>query len=291
MHTNNVAVFRGMTEAEVTRAYDVMKPEVFAWLTKNREEALVVEKRLKPIKDVSYGSDERQKLDIYAPQDAKGLPVLIDIHGGGWCMGSKEPRAIPAEPVMKHGMVWVSINYGFAPKHTLDAIIDHVRQAIGWLYRNIASYGGDPERMYSTGNSAGAHLAATALMPGWHDAHKVPHDVIKGAICVSGVYDMQSICFANIESKEALKLSLDDAKRGSPLYHLPNHAPKVILAYGQNEPPGYSLEAKAYAKALASAGKEAKVIEVANVDHFPIMNEFLNVEGELFKALLIMIKG
>lgn len=280
-----------MTEAEVTMAYDVMNPDSVAWLAKNRERALEVEKRLMPVKDVSYGSDEMQKLDIYAPHGAKALPVLIDIHGGGWCLGSKDSRAIPAEPVIKHGIIWVSINYGLAPKHTLDGIIDHVRQAIGWLYKNIASFGGDPERMYSTGNSAGGHLAATTLMPGWHKAYNVPQTVIKGVISVSGVYDMESIRFTNIESKEALHLSQEDAKRGSPLYHLPQHKLPVILAYGQNEPAGYSLEAKTYADALSSAGIQAKVIEVANRDHFSIMNEFVNSDGELFKAVLAMIKG
>ncbi len=278
-----------MTEAEVTKAYDVLDNDSIAWLMKNKERSLEVEQKLKPIKDVAYGDDPLQKLDIYLPQGAKKLPVLIDIHGGGWCMGSKSARAIPAEPVTKHNILWISIDYGLAPKHSLDTIIDHVRQAVAWVYKNIASYGGDPERIFVTGNSAGGHLAATTLMPGWHNNHKVPHNVIRGAICVSGIYDMESMMHTNIESKNALQLTLEDARRTSPLYNLPKEPVPVILAYGQNEPKGYSLEATVYAQALRQKGLEPTVIEVANCGHFTIMNEFVHEERKLFQALLRII--
>ncbi len=290
--TAKYALYREMTPAEVTKAFDVMDEDAYVWLAKNRERSPEVAKELKPFKDIAYGKEECQKLDIYIPKggDVEGAPVLVDIHGGGWCTGSKNSRSIPAKRVTENGIIWVTIEYGFAPTYSIDDIIDHVRQAIAWVYKNIASYGGDPEKIYVTGNSAGGHLAATSLMPDWHERYHLPKDVIRGAFCVSGIYNMECMMYAEIESKDALKLTEDDAKRTSPLYHLPEGDPAIILAYGQKEPFGYSREANIYAEALRKAGKDVQVIEVANHGHFTIMNDFENADSELFKAILLALK-
>ncbi len=295
-HTNHqevVMTYRGMSEELVTKAYSVMDtiPDSLGWLAKNRARSFELANKLQPHKDIPYGSEECQRLDIYLPKEASNAPVLIDIHGGGWCTGSKNARAIPAKTVTEHGAIWVTIDYGFAPTYTIDQIIDHVRTAISWVYKNINRYGGDQERMFITGNSAGAHLAATALMTGWHEAYRVPQDVIQGAFCISGVYDMESMMYAGIESREILKLTLQGAKRVSPLYHLPNKSDRpIVLIYGQKEPFGYQLEANVYAEALQAAGNKVEVVEVKGKDHFTIMNEFEDADSALFKAFIKAIK-
>jgi len=112
--------------------YDVFKtiPDPWRWLQANRERAQAVQDRLDLIKDISYGQELIQKLDIYAPLDAVNTPILIDIHGGGWTHGSKMPRALQAEALLSKGMIWIPIDYGLAPEYSIDQMIDHVRCAI-----------------------------------------------------------------------------------------------------------------------------------------------------------------
>lgn len=177
-------VYKGMTAKQLAITYDVFLaiPDAAGLLQANRERAKLVEAELKPIKDLSYGEVPIQKLDIYAPKGAKNAPVLIDIHGGGWTAGSKNPSALQAQAVMAAGGIWMPIDYGLAPEYSMDQMIDHVRLAISWIYRNIAQYGGDPNQLFIFGFSAGAHLAGTALMPGWHHEYGIPENAIKGAV-------------------------------------------------------------------------------------------------------------
>jgi len=102
-------------------------------------------------------------------------------------------------------------------------IIAHVRHAVAWTYKNIAQYGGDPARLYMYGMSAGAHLASTTLMPGWHKDFGLPEDVIKGLVAMSGIYDLCTLAHApQADSQKALQMTLEESRRDSPFYHLPN---------------------------------------------------------------------
>ena len=94
------------------------------------------------------------------------------------------------------GVLWVPIDYGLAPDYTIDQIVEHTRAAVAWVYRNITAYGGDPENIYVSGNSAGGHLTGALLMPGWHQTHGLSEQVIKGACAMSGVFDLQALVHA-----------------------------------------------------------------------------------------------
>jgi arylformamidase len=288
-------VYKGMTVNQLTDAYDDYKaiPNLDALLQENRERAQIVKARLSPIQDIAYGTEAIQKLDIYAPKNAKKMPVLISIHGGGWTMGSKNPWAIPAEILMSKDIISVSIDYGLAPQYRMEDIIAHVRYAVAWVYKNIAQYGGDPNRLYIYGMSAGAHLASTALMLNWHKDFGLPEDVIKGLISLSGIYDLCTLVYApQADSQKALQMTLEESRRDSPLYHLPKHSIPAIIAYGEKEPLIlYHLEANNYAQVLQKAGCHVSLIEVPDANHFDMINELANTEGRVFKAVMQMVTG
>lgn len=286
-------VYRGMTENQLTDAYDDYKsiPNLDVLLQKNRERAQSVKTRLNPICDIAYGPETIQKLDIYAPKDLKKMPVIINLHGGGWIFGSKNPWAITAETLMSKGILSVSIDYGLAPQYRMMDIITHVRQAIAWVYKNIDQYGGDPNRIYIYGMSAGAHLAGTALMPSWQKDFGVPKNVIKGLIALSGIYDLCTLFHApHADSQKALQMTLEESRRVSPCYHLPQHSIPAIIAYGENEPKIlYHLEASHYAQELQKAGCNVSLIEVPNANHFDMINELANAEGKVFTATMKLL--
>jgi acetyl esterase/lipase len=112
-------------------------------------------------RDVPYATaHERQVLDVYAPDDAKNLPVVFWIHGGGWQAGNKSMVGVKPKAFMSAGFVFVAINYRLLPTVDMTALTGDVATALGWVHRHIASYGGDPTRLLIMGHSAGGQLAA-----------------------------------------------------------------------------------------------------------------------------------
>src|ERR1700756_2100784 len=91
-------------------------------------------------------ADERQVLDVYSPKDAKNLPVVFWIHGGGWQTGDKSDVQVKPQAFMDKGFVFVSTNYRLLPKVDMGTLVRDVAKSIHWVHDHIAEYGGDPQR-------------------------------------------------------------------------------------------------------------------------------------------------
>ncbi len=149
--------------------------------------------------DVAYveSGDERQVLDIYTPGEAAGkrLPVMFWIHGGGWRVGDKSDVALKPKVLTERGFVFVSTNYRLLPQVEMDVLIRDVAKALGWVHRHIAEYGGDPERIFVGGHSAGAQLAALICIDDRYlEEEGVSFDALKGCVPVDGdTYDIPKI--------------------------------------------------------------------------------------------------
>jgi len=100
-------------------------------------------------RDIPYADPphERQMLDVYSPSGAKNLPVMFWIHGGGWQTGDKSSVQLKPRIFMERGFVFVSTNYRLLPSVEMDVLIRDVAKSLGWVHKNIANYGGDPQRM------------------------------------------------------------------------------------------------------------------------------------------------
>ncbi|MCP5559556.1 MAG: alpha/beta hydrolase [Verrucomicrobiaceae bacterium] len=101
----------------------------------------------------------RHVLDIYAPANAKNLPVVFWIHGGGWQTGDKANVQEKPAWFTKKGFVFVSINHRLLPEVDMGTLVRDVAKAFGWMHRHIAEHGGDPQRVVVGGHSSGAQLA------------------------------------------------------------------------------------------------------------------------------------
>jgi arylformamidase len=148
-------------------------------------------------RDIAYTAPahERQILDIYAPEDAKSLPVVFWIHGGGWQQGDKSDVQIKPRVFSERGYVFVSTNYRLLPHVEMDVLIRDVAMSLGWVHKHIAKYGGDPKRVFVMGHSAGAQLAALLCTDHRYlEAEGVPFEVLKGCVPVDGdTYDLPAI--------------------------------------------------------------------------------------------------
>ncbi len=111
-------------------------------------------------RDIAYVTDghERQKLDLYIPNEGENLPLIIWVHGGAWLGGSKE-RYAPME-YLKSGYAGASINYRLSQHAIFPAQIEDVKAAVRWIRANAETYRLDPNRFAAWGSSAGGHLVA-----------------------------------------------------------------------------------------------------------------------------------
>lgn len=136
--------------------------------------------------------NERQLLDVYAPATGANLPVVVWVHGGGWMRGSKSEVDHKPAAFVEKGFVFVPVNYRFVPHVTMDTIVRDVAKAVGWVHANIARHGGDPNRIFLMGHSAGAQLAALLCTDSRYiEAQNVPRTTIKGCVPVDGdTYDV-----------------------------------------------------------------------------------------------------
>jgi acetyl esterase/lipase len=138
---------------------------------------------------------ERQVLDIYSPPNAKNLPVVFWIHGGGWESGDKSDVQIKPQAFMAKGFIFVAVNYRLLPNVDMATIVRDVAKAIHWVHGHVADYGGDPNRLLIMGHSAGAQLAAL-ICTDERDlkAEGLSLDIIKGCVPVDGdTYDVPAI--------------------------------------------------------------------------------------------------
>lgn len=109
-------------------------------------------------RDISYGSIEKQALDIYAPENMKNVPVMVYVHGGAWAIGDKSRVHSKARAFNDAGYVFVSVGYPLLPDHAVEVQAQSVADAVAWVVKNIDQYGGDAKRIHIMGHSAGAHL-------------------------------------------------------------------------------------------------------------------------------------
>lgn len=138
---------------------------------------------------------ERQVLDVYSPQNAKNLPVVFWIHGGGWQTGDKTSVQLKPQVFVDKGFVFVSTNYRLLPSVDMATIVRDVAKAIHWVHDHIAEHGGDPNRLFIMGHSAGAQLAALICTDDRYlKAEGLSLAIIKGCVPVDGdTYDIPAM--------------------------------------------------------------------------------------------------
>jgi acetyl esterase/lipase len=140
-------------------------------------------------------AQERQVLDVYSPRNAKNLPVVFWIHGGGWQTGDKSSVQKKPQFFVDQGFVFVSTNYRLLPNVDMATIVRDVAKSIRWVHDHVAEYGGDPNRLFIMGHSAGAQLAALICTDDRYlKAEGLSLAIIKGCVPVDGdTFDVPAI--------------------------------------------------------------------------------------------------
>src|SRR6058998_3413290 len=160
--------------------------------------AFLSEARAQDVKrNIPYAdpAHERQVLDVYSPHNAKDLPVVFWIHGGGWQTGDKSNVQIKPQFFMDKGFIFVSTNYRLLPSVDMATIVRDIAKSIRWVHDHIAEHGGDPKRLFIMGHSAGAQLAALICTDDRYlKAEGLSLAITKGCVPVDGdTYDVPAI--------------------------------------------------------------------------------------------------
>ncbi len=221
--------------------------------------------------DVPYGPSHGERVNLY-PAPKAGAPVLVFIHGGYWQRLDKNDFDYVAEPFVAAGAAVVNVNYTLAPRAAMDEIVRQVRAAIAWTWREAKSFNGDPARIHVTGHSAGGHLTAMAALTPWEGfAPGLPANVIKSAVAISGLYELEPVRHTYLN--DALRLDAAAARRNSPALFVRKGLAPLALAVGADETREFLRQQRDFAKTLADAGGASEAVEVAGRHHFDVIHD------------------
>jgi acetyl esterase/lipase len=253
-------------------------------------------------RDIAYAEpkNQRQMLDVYRPTEGKNLPVVIWIHGGGWRAGDKTEVASKPLAFTQKGFVFVAVNYRFVPNVAMDTIPRDIAKAVRWVHDHAAERGGDPNRMFLMGHSAGAQLAALVCTDDRYlKAEGLSPAILKGCVPVDGdTYDVplqvatsaaryQSLGQPNPKFGYAEKFGPPDRQRDlSAVRHIaPNKGIPPFLILHVAEHTDTTAQAHRLWSELREAGVPAKVFGAAATDHVRLDRD-LGAPGDLTTAEL-----
>ena len=239
-----------------------------------------------PPKTFAYGNGVNEKLDVFAPANAKDLPVMIWIHGGAWTFGSKDDYSGAAPTFIKANTIYVAIGFDNIPPNNMPGIIDQCRRAIAWVYKNAKEIGADPSKIYVSGHSSGGHMTNMMVCTDWKK-YKLPANLIKGGVVMSGWTDLYP--FSLSDRQNYLKLTSAQIKEYSPINFLSNVNCPVIISWGALESPYMQMQSAAWAKQLQSVSRLAGVYRVAGHNHLQMPGLFDSADSGLSKAALALM--
>jgi arylformamidase len=246
------------------------------------------ETRFRCQKNLRWGERPDEIFD-YFPAASAAAPLLVYIHGGYWQEHSKDESLFAAPDCVANGIAYAAIDYTLAPRASVGFIVEQCRRAIASLHRQAVALGFDARRIYVSGNSAGAHLAAMLLVEGWQAAYGLPDNVVAGAVLLSGIYDLEPLMGTYIDGP--LHLSHADVAKLSPLRVKLGRQVRTIVAWGDNETAEFKRQSRAFAAALVDSGFPVSAFELAGTNHFDIVFGLAHRGSVLGEAAIDMIHG
>ncbi len=282
-------VWLDMDQKELDDAYDqaVYAPNMAIVHARNAFNSDRVRKRLGEPRRVAYGPSEIEQLDIFATGSANA-PINVFIHGGAWRQRYVKDYAYMAEMYVRAGAHFVALDFVGVDKTggDLRPMVDQVRRALVWVWKNAASFGGDPNRIYVSSQSSGAHLGGVMCVTEW-ETFGAPQDLIKGALLCSGMYDLKPVRL----SKRSSYVNFDDEieQTLSSQRHLEKLACPLIVAYGTCETPEFQRQNREFAAAVKVAGKPVTLLVGEGYNHFEMPEMLANPYSLLGDAVLRMM--
>jgi arylformamidase len=232
--------------------------------------------------NVPFGPTLAEHVDLYPV--GENAPVLIYVHGGFWCLRTSREFGFVARGPVSKGVATVIVNYDLCPRVTIDEIVRQTRATVAWVYENAHSFGGDAGRIHVAGHSAGGHLVAMLLATDWEGEYGLPDDVVKSAAAISGLYDLAPFPYTFLQPQ--IQLGWDQVLRNSPILHIPEAAPPLLVVYGEDETAEFKRQSEAYLGAWRANGLGGERLLLAGKNHYDAIDGFLDAGSPLCSAVL-----
>jgi arylformamidase len=278
-------VWLDLDQAALDRAYDQAQwaPNMAQVLQEYAASSRRVRARIEPLR-VSYGPSQIEALDFF-DCGRPGAPVHVFFHGGAWRSGKAQDYAFLAELFLPAGVHLVLPDFDWVQDRggDLRPIAEQARRVVAWLHANVERLGGDPQRLFVSGHSSGAHLAAVLATTDWSQ-REMPADVIKGCVLCSGVYELEPVR----RSSRRNYLSIDDAsvQALSPIRHLVHARSPMVVAWGAMESPEFERQGREFVQAADAAGIATERFEIPQCNHFEVLESLARPDGVLAPAAL-----
>ncbi|MBV9249155.1 MAG: alpha/beta hydrolase [Acetobacteraceae bacterium] len=197
-------------------------------------------------KDLAYGADPLQKMDLYATAGiaAASAPIVVFIHGGGFTNGDKHGVDNVAAFFARHGLLGVNMNYRLAPAVSWPAQSLDIGSAVDWLQTNAARYGGDPHRIFLIGHSSGAAIAASYVLD---QSISTVRDGVVGAVLISGPYGFEPL---QGPAHEYYGDDRETAAGRQPRTHVYESKLPMLIVAAEFDPPDLGAESHELATAI-----------------------------------------
>jgi arylformamidase len=290
-HHKGPPVFMDYDQIELDASYDQvyyepLGTEVSKRLASNSD---TMRARIGAPQRAAYGPTEIEKLDIYRTSRANA-PIFVFIHGGNWLRGTARDYGFPAEMFVNAGAHYVALDF-IAIKEAggdLSVMAAQVRRGIAWVYKNAATFSGDSDRIYIGGHSSGGHLCGVALVTDWQKDFGLPESIVKGGLCMSGMYEMTPVRLSWRRTYVSFTDTMADAM--SSQRHIDKLRAPITVTYGTLETPDFQRQSRDFAAAVKAAGKPAQLVEAPNYHHLEMAESLGNPYGPNGRAALGMMK-
>lgn len=243
----------------------------------------LAEKKYKIEKDIPYGDDPCEYLDIL-PSSVPDSKTLIFIHGGYWQKFDKSSFDFIAGAFADYNITSIVINYPLMPFISMDKLINSCHKAVDWVKKNISQFNGDPDQLYAAGHSAGAHLA-TMLMTG--DKTLNNHHHLKGICAISGIYNLIPIQLSNINL--VLQMDKETAARNSPVFKEPDEKCPLLLTVGGEETEEFLDQSRELYNKWKNKKKTIEFLEISGSNHFTILDSIVDKGSLLHRSIIKLL--
>lgn len=259
-----------------------------------------------------YGDQPRNKLDLYLPKNTDGpKPVVAFVTGGAWIIGYKAWGCLLGQHLSERDIIVACIDYRNFPQGTMSDMVKDASQGISFVCNNIAEYGGDPDRIYLMGQSAGAHIAACTLLEqaikeaGEGESTSWSVSQLKAYFGLSGGYNLvklidyfhgrglyRSVFSRIMEGEQSLRRFSPEVMVQDPnIRHAVSLLPPIILFHGTADYSIPSDASKDFAETLQKVGVKAQLILYEGKTHTDIfLQDPMRGEGDqMFEDLVAII--
>lgn len=225
------------------------------------------------VRDLAYGSDTRQKLDLYVPDKlASPTPVLLFFYGGSWTGGSKARYFALGQAFASKGIITAVADYRLYPQVRYPAFVEDGAQAFAWLHTHAAEYGADASRIFLAGHSAGAYIAVMlAADRSYLAAAGVDPASVRGVIGIAGPYD-----FLPLRDDELIAI-FGGANRPEtqPIHYIDGVRPPMLLETGTEDTIVSPANTSRLAARLRSIGSPVEERQYPGIGHIGIILSLL----------------